>query len=58
VKCHIKIHYFGNFIKPWQIAEFGVHMVKECNHTWYMRELGIQCTKCLVLWKKQREGIK
>lgn len=26
-------------------------MPKECNHTWYMRELGIQCTKCLILWE-------
>jgi hypothetical protein len=24
---------------------------KKCNHTWYMRELGIQCTKCLVVWE-------
>ena len=31
---------------------------KKCKHTWYMRELGIQCTKCLFLWKEQREGIK
>jgi len=26
-------------------------MAKECSHTWYMRELGIQCTKCLILWE-------
>jgi len=25
--------------------------VKECRHTWYMREPGIQCTKCLVIWE-------
>jgi hypothetical protein len=25
-------------------------MVKECSHTWYMRELGIQCTNWPV-WK-------
>lgn len=25
---------------------------KECQHTWYMREPGIQCTKCLVVWEK------
>ena len=26
-------------------------MVKECSHTWYMRENGIQCTKCLIVWE-------
>jgi len=25
---------------------------KECQHTWYMREPGIQCTKCLIVWEK------
>ena len=25
-------------------------MTKECSHTWYMREDGIQCTKCLIIW--------
>lgn len=29
---------------------------KECSHTWYMREHGIQCTKCLVLWDETIEG--
>ena len=23
----------------------------ECSHTWYMREPGIQCTKCLTVWQ-------
>lgn len=23
---------------------------KACEHTFYMREAGIQCTKCLVIW--------
>ena len=27
----------------------------ECNHTWYMREPGIQCTKCLIVWDKSME---
>jgi hypothetical protein len=22
-----------------------------CDHTWYMREPGIQCTKCLTIWE-------
>ena len=25
--------------------------MKDCAHTWYMREAGIQCTKCLVIWE-------
>ena len=29
--------------------------IKECSHTWYMRELGIQCTKCLILWDSEME---
>ena len=28
---------------------------KECQHTWYMREKGIQCTKCLIIWKKDMD---
>jgi len=31
-------------------------MVKECSHTWYMRELGIQCTKCLVMWESDERA--
>jgi hypothetical protein len=27
-------------------------MTKQCSHTWYMRQLGIQCTKCLIIWEK------
>ena len=26
--------------------------MKECSHTWYMRQDGIQCTKCLILWDR------
>jgi hypothetical protein len=37
------------------MAEFGVHMARECSHTWYMRELGIQCTKCLILWDRSMD---
>ena len=24
----------------------------ECLHTWYMRDAGITCTKCLIIWEK------
>lgn len=33
----------------------GCGVQKECSHTWYMREEGIQCTKCLILWEKDME---
>lgn len=26
-----------------------------CKHTWYMREPGIQCTKCLIIWEKEMD---
>lgn len=29
--------------------------MKKCDHTFYMREDGIQCTKCLILWEKGME---
>jgi hypothetical protein len=30
-------------------------MVGKCDHTWYMREPGIQCTKCLVIWESDED---
>lgn len=27
--------------------------MKECDHKWYMREEGIQCVKCLIIWEKE-----
>jgi hypothetical protein len=29
--------------------------MKKCSHTWYMREPGIQCTKCLIIWDDPAE---
>jgi hypothetical protein len=29
--------------------------MKECSHTWYMREPGIMCTKCLIIWESDEE---
>jgi hypothetical protein len=26
--------------------------LQKCQHTWYMREQGIVCTKCLIVWEK------
>jgi len=36
-------------------AQRKVKMTKQCNHTWYMRKEGIQCTKCLILWDKEMD---
>jgi len=27
----------------------------QCKHTWYMREHGITCTKCLIIWDKSMD---
>ena len=29
---------------------------KKCDHTWYMREHGITCTKCLVIWESDEDN--
>ena len=29
--------------------------MKECSHTWYMREPGIMCTKCGLIWEKSMD---
>lgn len=30
--------------------------LKGCNHTWYMREAGITCTKCGLIWDKDTDS--
>ena len=30
-------------------------MTKSCTHAWYMRKLGIQCIKCLIVWDKSMD---
>jgi hypothetical protein len=27
-----------------------------CSHAWYMRDAGIQCTKCLLVWKNNEDN--
>jgi hypothetical protein len=41
----------------WPVWKDGkkVWVPKECSHTWYMRENGIQCTKCLILWDRSMD---
>lgn len=52
-KCHI---HDPNGIFRQQVKE-GVHKKTKsknigCEHTWYMRDNGIQCTKCLIIWER------
>lgn len=37
------------------VSTIGQLMPKECSHTWYMRQDGITCTKCLIIWDKSME---
>ena len=37
--------------KGWKQRLLDKATDSECSHTWYMREPGIQCTKCLVVWE-------
>jgi hypothetical protein len=30
--------------------------MKECKHKWYMRESGIQCVKCFIVWDISMEN--
>lgn len=56
-KCHI---HDPNGIFRQQVKN-GVHRKhknknKGCDHTWYMREKGIQCTKCFTIWQKDEDS--
>jgi hypothetical protein len=31
--------------------------MSECEHTFYMREAGIQCTKCLLIWESEKANM-
>ena len=28
----------------------------DCDHKWYMREKGIECKKCLIIWKPEMDA--
>jgi hypothetical protein len=48
----------GKFKQQVKSGEFRKNSYKSlgitgCNHTWYMREPGIMCTKCLIIWEKE-----
>jgi hypothetical protein len=51
-KCHIHDPngVFRQQIKDGTSRRMRKETKGSCNHTWYMRENGITCTKCLILW--------
>jgi hypothetical protein len=56
-KCHI--HDPNGIFR--QQVKVGAHKKpknknKGCDHTWYMRENGIQCTKCLTIWESDERA--
>jgi hypothetical protein len=30
--------------------------MKDCNHKWYMRDEGITCKNCLIIWKPEMDA--
>lgn len=38
--------------KGWKANLLSKASDASCSHTWYMREPGIQCTKCFLVWEK------
>ena len=48
--CHIHDPN-GKFRQQLKRKGMGKGYTPKCDHTWYMREPGIQCTKCLVIWE-------
>jgi hypothetical protein len=53
-KCHIHDPngVFRQQLKNGTSREKRKPTVGSCNHTWYMREPGIMCTKCGLIWEK------
>ena len=48
--CHIHDPK-GKFRQQLKRKGMGKDYVVKCEHKWYMRDPGIQCTKCLVIWE-------
>jgi hypothetical protein len=51
-KCHVHDPN-GKFRQQVKKGEHRIPQNKEkgCDHTWYMRDPGIQCTKCFLIWE-------
>jgi hypothetical protein len=49
--CHIHDPN-GKFRQQLKAKGMGKSYVVKCEHKWYMREEGIQCEKCLLVWQK------
>lgn len=54
--CHIHDPN-GKFRQQQKRKGYKAHTYKlECSHTWYMREPGIMCTKCGLIWEKETDS--
>lgn len=47
--CHIHDPN-GKFRQQLKQKGMGKGYVVKCNHTWYMREAGVTCTRCGIIW--------
>jgi hypothetical protein len=35
---------------------YWIYGMKDCSHKWYMRDPGIQCVKCFIVWDISMES--
>jgi len=52
--CHIHDPN-GKFRQQLKRKGIGKNYVVRCEHKWYMRDKGIQCIKCFVIWEKEED---
>ena len=50
--CHIHDPN-GKFRQQLKRKGIGKSYVVKCDHKWYMREQGIECHHCSVIWQKE-----
>ena len=53
--CHIHDPN-GKFRQQLKRKGMGKDYVVRCDHTWYMREHGITCTRCLMIWESDEDN--
>ena len=53
--CHIHDPN-GKFRQQLKRKGMGKDYVARCEHTWYMRENGITCTRCLMIWESDEDN--
>ena len=53
--CHIHDP-DGTFRQQLKSKGIGKKYVPKCDHKWYMREKGIECKKCFLIWKPEMDA--